>query len=75
MIEAQSVSLLNIKIYDDDIELFTSIIEKLLIEIQKPGFKKTFSKNEMLTIINIADTLGLELPVKANITVSEDLVK
>ena len=75
MIEIQSASILNIKIYDDDIEHFQDVIEKLLHEIKKPGFKKLFNEPQMMLIFQIAESMGLDLPNKVNITASEDLIK
>lgn len=74
MIEVQAVSLLNIKIYDSDIEHFSDVIEKLLHEIKKPGFKKLFNEPQMVLIFQIAESIGIEIP-KTNISANEDLVK
>ena len=74
MMEISSVSLLDIKIYDEDIQNFKDLVKKLLYEIKKPGFKKLFNENQVTLILQIAESLGLELR-DVNINASDDLIK
>jgi hypothetical protein len=74
MMEISSVSLLDIKIYDEDIQNFKDLVKKLLFEIKKPGFKKVFNDNQVTLILQIAESLGLELR-DVNINASDDLIK
>ena len=62
MVETQKVAMLDIKLYDDHIESFISILEKLLILSSKPGFIKQFTVQERECIENIAQSIGLDVP-------------
>jgi hypothetical protein len=75
MVESQKVIMLDIKLYDEDISNFISVIEKLLTLSSRPGFVKQFSVNERACIENIAQSIGLDIPEQFHVNANIDTVK
>ena len=72
MVNIDRVRVLSVQIEDDDIEGFISIMNKLLLTANQAGFKKTFTKQERITILNIAEALDLDKPEECNIDASKN---
>jgi hypothetical protein len=72
MVNIDRVRVLSLQIEDEDIEGFISIVSKLLLTINQAGFKKTFDKQERITILNIAEALGLDGAEECNLDVSKN---
>ncbi|MCK9429246.1 MAG: hypothetical protein M0R17_04530 [Candidatus Omnitrophica bacterium] len=67
MIEIQQTRLLNLQLQDEDIEIFISLVNKLMIATKQTGFKKPFNESQRVLIENIFSQLKLDEIESVNI--------
>lgn len=74
-VEIEYVKVLSINLDYDDIDNFLAIMDKLLHAVKQAGFNKTFTTDEISTIYNIAEGLGLDKPSESNVTAEKYTVE
>lgn len=75
MMEIQQIRMLNIQFQDEDIDVFVSLLNKLLVASKQTGFNKPFNTQERILIETMSNNMGLNNPEEIRIQNEIEQVK
>jgi hypothetical protein len=67
--------MLNIQFQDEDIDVFVSLLNKLLVASKQTGFNKPFNTQERILIETMSNNMGLNNPEEIRIQNEIEQVK